>query len=461
MQRQKGAPRQAAPPNPLRNPNEAMSANAREADRLVEAVRRLVEIEPLGPGGWWRGECPLCQHEDSEFTIFPSDDALLFDCSSCRRQGDADDFEAAMKSRNGHGPETLGGAAVLDAVGAFIRRYVALNDEQADLVALWVAHTHAFDAADTTPYLNVKSAEKRSGKTRLLEVLALLVARPWLTGRVTSAVLVRKVAAEVPTLLLDESDAAFKGDREYAETLRGVLNAGFRRGGVASLCVSRGKDFDYADFVVFGPKAIAGIGTLPDTVADRSIPIELRRRKPGEPVGRFRLRKAGPDAVPIYDAVRAWAEANLNTLARAEPELPDELDDRAQDISEPLFAIADAAGGEWPERARRAAVALLTGENREDGESLGVRLLRDVRSVFDEKRADRLPSGELLDSLAAMDEAPWGSLRGEALDARGLARFLRPYGVRPEQLRVGETKARGYRRAAFEDAWERYLAPIP
>ena len=438
-----------------------MSASAREADRLVQAVRRLVKIEPLGPGGWWRGECPLCQHGNSEFTIFPSDGALLFDCSSCRRQGDADDFEAAMNSENGRAPGTLGGAAVLGAIWAFVRRYVALSDEQADLVALWVLHTHAIDAADTTPYLDIKSAEKRSGKTRLLEVLALLTARPWLTGRVTSAVLVRKVAAEVPTLLLDESDAAFKGDREYAETLRGVLNAGFRRGGVASLCVSRGKDFDYADFAVFGPKAIAGIGRLPDTVADRAIPIELRRRRPSETVERFRIRKAGPNAVPIYDAVRAWAEANLDTLARAEPELPDELDDRAQDIVEPLLAIADRAGGEWPERARRAAVALLTGEEREDGESLGVRLLRDVQTVFDERRADRLSTGELLDSLTGMAEAPWGSLRGEALDARGLARLLRPYGVKPEQLRVGETKVRGYRRAAFEDAWERYLAPIP
>jgi Protein of unknown function (DUF3631) len=133
----------------------------------------------------------------------------------------------------------------------------------------------------------------------------------------------------------------------------------------------------------------------------------------------------------------------------------------AQDITEPLLAIADAAGGEWPERARRAAVALLTGEEREDGESLGVRLLRDMQTVFDERRADRLSTGELLDSLTAMDEAPWGSLRGEALDARGLARLLRPYGVRPEQLRVGETKVRGYRRVAFEDAWERDLAPIP
>jgi hypothetical protein len=349
------------------------------------------------------------------------------------------------------------GTEVLEGLIGFIRRYVALNEYQALLIALWVIHTHAFRAADTTAYLSIHSAEKRSGKTRLLEVLFLLVARAWLTGRVTAAVLVRKVAAETPALLLDESDAAFKGDREYAETLRGVLNAGFRLGGVASLCVGQGANLTYKDFPVFSPKAIAGIGRLPDTVADRSIPVELQRRRPSERVERFRLRKVGPEALPIQHDVRAWVQAHLDSLSAAEPDLPEELDDRAQDIMEPLLAIADEMGGEWPERSRRAAVALLTGEEREDAESLGVRLLRDIRDVFDDESSDRLPTGKLLEALHMMEEAPWGSLRGEALDARGLARLLKPYSVKPEKLREGEGTFRGYRRGSFEDAWVRYL----
>jgi hypothetical protein len=353
------------------------------------------------------------------------------------------------------------GAELLERLARFIRRYVVLSEHQAILIALWIVHTHALDAADTTPYLNVKSAEKRSGKTRLLEVLSLLAAGSWLTGRVTAAVLVRKVAAEAPALLLDESDAAFKGGREYAETLRGVLNAGFRRGGVASLCVGQGANITYEDFPVFCPKVIAGIGKLPDTVADRSIPIELRRRRPSEKVERFRLRKVGPEALPISRDVRAWAQAHLDSLSAAEPYLPDELDDRAQDIMEPLLAIADEVGAEWPECSRRAAVGLLTGEEREDVESLGVRLLRDFRDVFDDKSSDRLPTGKLLEALHAMEEAPWGLLRGEALDARGLARLLKPYGAKPEKLREGEDTFRGYRRESFEDAWARYLSASP
>lgn len=358
-------------------------------------------------------------------------------------------------------PPPPGGAELLEELAGFIRRYVALSEDQAFVIALWIVHTHALAAADTTPYLNIKSAEKRSGKTRLLEVLALLAAGSWFTGRVTPAVLVRKVAAETPTLLLDESDAAFKGDREYAETLRGVLNAGFRRGGATSLCVGQGANITYEDFPVFSPKAIAGIGKLPDTIADRCIPVELRRRRPGEKVERFRVRKVGPEALPIRQAAAAWATAHLGALGEAEPSLPDELDDRAQDIMEPLLAIADEVGGEWPGRSRRAAVALLSAGEREDSESLGVRLLRELRDIFDAEKADRLPTGAILEKLHAMEEAPWGSLRGEPLDARGLARLLKPYGVRPEKLREGTGTFRGYQRAGFEDAWARYAPDAP
>jgi hypothetical protein len=364
------------------------------------------------------------------------------------------------ESPNGRAPR-LSGAEVLDGLVAFIRRFVALSYVQAVMVALWVVHTHAIGAADCTPYLHLTSAEKRSGKTRLLEVLTPLVARPWFTGRVSAAVLVRKTAEEQPSLLLDESDAAFKGDKEYAEALRGILNAGFRRGGVTSLCVGQGANLSYRDFPVFSPKAIAGIGKLPGTIADRAIPIELRRRAPGEYVERFRQRKVEPDAIPLHGAAAAWAEANIEALAEAEPELPDELDDRAQDIVEPLLAIAEAVGGEWPERARRAAVALLTGEHRDDAESLGVRLLQDIREVFDEEGKDRLSTSTILEKLHEADEAPWGLLRGEPLDARGLARLLKPYGIAPKKLREGDQTFKGYQRAFFEDTWSRYLPSTP
>jgi hypothetical protein len=441
----------AASPTRIIANNPDNTGASRNGRSLVEVAATSVPLERLDDR-LVVGDCPFrgCEDPVGSFRIFKNPDSVeTFECGSCQRAGDLRDFEELMVS--------LDGAELLSRLVAFIRRFVALSYVQAVMVALWVMHTHAIDAADCTPYLDIKSAEKRSGKTRLLEVLALLVARPWLTGRVSAAVLVRKTANEQPSLLLDESDAAFKGDKEYAEALRGILNAGFRRGGVTSLCVGQGANLSYRDFPVFSPKAIAGIGKLPDTIADRAVPIELRRRRRGEHVERFRQRKVVPDAVPLHSAVAAWAEANLTALADAEPELPDELDDRAQDIVEPLLAIAEAVGGEWPDRARHAAAALLTGEHRDDAESLGVRLLRDTRSTFDAEGADKLTTGRLLDQLLKHDDAPWRYLNGGPLDANRLARMLKPYGIAPKQFKESGGKARGYLRAHFEDAWARYL----
>jgi len=356
-------------------------------------------------------------------------------------------------------PAPEDGASVLDDLAAFIRRYVVLAPEQADAIALWLVHTHAIEAAAATPYLAITSAEKRSGKTRLLEVLELLAHRAWLTGRCTAAVLVRKLDATAPTLLLDEGDAAFKGEKEFSEALRAILNAGHRRGAVASICVRQGGDWVDRDFRVFGPKAIAAIGRLPDTVLDRSIPIHMKRRAPGEQVDRFRRRHAEKLAQPLRERTERWA-AYLDSLKTAQPVIPEALDDRAADSWEPLLAIADAAGGEWPTRARNAALTLSAGEDRED-DSLGVRLLADVKAIFEREAVDRLPSAELVKALNALEEAPWGDLRGRPLDKPKLARLLRPYGVRPTTIRVGTDTPRGYPIEAFADAWGRYIPPIP
>ncbi len=152
------------------------------------------------------------------------------------------------------------------------------------------------------------------------------------------------------------------------------------------MCVGQGANLTYEDFPVFGPKAIAGIGKLPDTISDRAIKIELRRRTRSEPVERFRLRKVEPEVAPLTAGAAAWAEAHVERLEGLEPELPDELDDRAQEICEPLLAVAEAAGDNWPERARRAVIALAGASAREDSDSLGIRLLRNVRSASTRRR---------------------------------------------------------------------------
>lgn len=345
---------------------------------------------------------------------------------------------------------------LLDELVEVVRRFVVMTEHEAVAVALWVVHTHAFDAATATPYLAISSAEKESGKTRLLEVLELLVARPWLTGRVTAAVLPRKIEQVRPTLLLDESDAAFKGDREYAEALRGVLNSGHRVGGRTTVCVGQGADIGFKDFSVFCAKAIAGIGALPDTVESRSIPVRLKRRAPGEQVDRFRYQEAQAELEPLSEALAEVSGAAMTIeLAVARPALPDQLGDRACDCWEPLLAIAELAQGDWLSRAHTAALALSTGEDVED-DSAGVRLLADIKGAFGER--DRLPTAELLDGLHRLDEAPWGDWFGKPLSPRALARLLHRYGVRSRTVRLDDgTTPKGFLREQFEDPWNRYL----
>jgi len=354
-------------------------------------------------------------------------------------------------------PEAVAPAAeLLDGLVAFVRRFVVLSLAQARVVAFWILHTHSIEAADATPYLSITSPEKRSGKTRLLEVLELLVARAWLTGRVTAAVLFRKIDAEHPTLLLDESDAAFKGEKEYAEALRGILNTGHRRSGRASLCVGQGANISYRDFSTFCAKAISGIGKLPDTVADRSIPIRLKRRARNEEVQRFRRREAETEATALRHQIEVWAVANIQQLKDARPAVLQELSDRAADCAEPLLAIADLAGDDWPARAREALITLFEAERSED--SVGVQLLGDVRRIFEDCRTDRLKTTDLLHALRGIDESPWAEFnKGKSLTAHGLARLLNSFGIESRTIRVENVTPKGYLRGMFEDAWERYL----
>lgn len=358
-------------------------------------------------------------------------------------------------------PASTTGGAPLDAllvdVERYLRRYVVVTDEQAIAITLWVAHTHAiFDAADCTPYLSIQSATRQAGKTRLLEVLEPMVARPWLTGRVSAAVLVRKTDAEHPTLLLDESDAALTAvDSDYSEALRGLLNTGYRRSGRASLCVGQGAAISYKDFSTFGAKAIAGIGKLPDTVADRSIAILLRRRLASEPVARWRDRDGRAEAAPLHDALAAWVLNAISVLRDARPALPESLADRAVDVWEPLIAIADLAGGDWADRARRAAI-VLTGAA--DDSDVHTDLLADIYGLYYAQDAAVLGSTDLAQALAGLVDRPWGDWgrTGRAISPAKVARLLKPFGIVPTVHRIGSATPRGYSRGQFEDVWARY-----
>ncbi|HET6203328.1 MAG TPA: DUF3631 domain-containing protein [Planctomycetota bacterium] len=351
-------------------------------------------------------------------------------------------------------PEPVDGAALLDELDATFRKYVVLPPHAPEALALWVPHTYTWEAgADFSPRLSVTGPTKRCGKSRVLEVLAGLVNRPLSTENLTPPALFRAVERYKPTLLVDEGDALLNG----AEGLRGLLNAGQRRGG--SVLRTVGEDFEPRAFSVFGPVALAAIGNLPDTVRDRSIVIPMRRKARAESVARMRLAEFRQETTTLRKKLARWARDHEAELLRARPALPEALDDRAADGWEPLLAIADAAGDAWPERAREAAIALSAERGEEDG-SIGVRLLGDLRNLFETRGADRLPSQEVAEALAAMEERPWaewGRVR-RPITPPAVARLLRPFGIVPRSIRLpGGRTPKGYHRADFEDPWGRYL----
>ena len=351
--------------------------------------------------------------------------------------------------------------ALLEMVLGYLRRWLVL--EPAELVALmlWVVHTHAFEAAECTPYIAISSPLPASGKTRTLEALELVVARGWLTSDVSPAVLFRTIEARTPTLLLDESDATFKGDKERAEALRGVLNSGYRLGGTTTRCEP--PNWEPREFSTFCPKAFAGLERLPDTLANRSIPIRLRRKRNDEKVERFRRRNVVPEANELRARAAASVSLHLDALRDARPELPDQLGDRAADVWEPLLAIADLAGGDWPDQARAAALALSASADP-DEDVLGLKLLADVRAAYVRGSTDRLATRELIRELSDDDEGPWTDYRGKnrRISPAELAALLHPFRIRSRTIWLadGDTP-KGFLREQFEDAWARYLPAAP
>jgi hypothetical protein len=348
------------------------------------------------------------------------------------------------------------GDALLCAVEAFLGRFVVCPSEHAKIAhVLWTGHAHLMDKWDSTPRLAFLSPEPASGKTRALEVTELLVPAPVQAVNVSPAYLFRKVGEQGGcTILFDEIDTVFGPKAKDNEEIRGLLNAGHRRGAVAGRCVVRGKEVFTEEIPAYCAVALAGIGWLPDTILTRSVLIRMRRRKPGERAEQFRRRKELDAGHKLRDRLVQWADQVR--LSVAWPEMPAGVEDRDADVWEALIAVADAAGGIWPKRARTAAKALIK-EAHDVEPSLGIRLLADIKAVF--AGALQMTSVALLQALHAMPEAPWNDLKGKPLNERGLATRLRQYSIKPKVIRVGDSTPRGYTRDSFHDAWQAYSPP--
>ncbi len=352
---------------------------------------------------------------------------------------------------------------LLKELHAALCRYVVFpSAEAADATTLWVAATHAQPAWEHAPRLAVVSPLKRCGKSRLVDVVAETCHTPLITINATIAAVVRSIGQDPPTLLVDEADTLW-GTRKQAdsnEDLRGLLNAGHQRNRPMLRWDITTRSLDALD--TFAMAMLASIGDLPDTIMDRAVVIRMRRRAPGEQVDPYRTRRDAPPLHELRDRLTAWAREHLPKLQHAAPVMP--LEDRAADTWEPLIATADLAAGDWPDRARTAATTMTRAESQqeEDG-TASVRLLADLRDLFDQAGADALYTTTILERLHKIDDAPWADWYGHPLTTRELAKLLRPYGAGPKDVRehgTGEPR-KGYTRADLHEPWSRYLPLHP
>lgn len=354
-------------------------------------------------------------------------------------------------------PQPVDGAVLFSELVSTIKRYVSLPRHAADAVVFWSAWSFLIDRFDIAPRLALLSPEKRCGKTTLLEILSHVSPRPLLVSGITPSAIFRTIESARPTLLIDEADTFTKENEE----LRGVLNSGHTRAS-ATIIRTCGDDYEPRAFSTWCPMVLAAIGALPGTVEDRSISISMQRKSPGEPVTPFprsgkRAAALRAELQTLARKIRRWTDDHAGALAEAEPTVPIGLHDRATDNWRPLLAIADEIGGEWPNRARDAAVTLSEGASK-DSETVKVRLLADIREILKEKADERLTSVQLCEALAALEERPWADWRrGQAITPAQLARLLRPFGVSSRTIRQGGNIAKGYLPEDFGDAFSRYL----
>lgn len=363
----------------------------------------------------------------------------------------------------------IDGAALLHEVEAFHRRFNVFPTEAAFVaVALWDAHAHLLDCFDSTPRIAFLSPEPGSGKTRALEIVETLVPQPMTAVNASAAALFRSVSSGngKPTILFDEIDTVFGPKAGDNEELRGFLNAGHRRTGVTYRCIGDGGQQTVQAFPSYCAVAVAGLGSLPDTILSRSVIIRMRRRARNEKVEPFRARIHESEGHKLRDRLAQWAEQVRAQIMGAWPQMPEGVTDRPADVWEPLLAIADAAGGTWPARAREACVSLVTASKANDKGSLGVRLLTDLRDQV-MVGIDRLPTIAILDRLNALDDAPWADLNGKPLDNRRLSRMLAEYMTADNQpitsrnIKTAGSVLKGYYAADLTDAWARYCPPPP
>ena len=350
-------------------------------------------------------------------------------------------------------PHSVDGALLLQDITKIVQRFTVLSIEQARSCALWVAFTWFIDGAKVAPILNITSPEKRCGKSTLLLVIESMVFKPLLASNITGAALFRAVELWTPTLLIDETDAFLNEQEE----MRGILNAGhYRR--TAFVIRTTGDNHEPKKFMTWCAKVLCGIGKIANTLIDRSIVIELRRKLASEQVENINLANEDEFSV-ICQKLKRWSQDHFEQYREQRPKRIEGINDRAADNWQPLQSVAGLAGKEWPNLCRLAAIQLSGIE--EETPSINVELLMDIADIFHDRGMTKIFTADLIEALCQDEEKAWATWnRGKPITAHQVSKKLSEFKIKPDDVRIGTIHKKGYKLQDINEALIRYK-PTP
>ncbi len=369
--------------------------------------------------------------------------------------------------------ETTADLHLLGDLQGFFARFVAFRDPRLPLLlAVWTLGTYAYRVFRVFPYLALRSPEKRCGKSRVLDLLALVAFNA--STRVvhpTEAQLFRGPSRNGGTLLLDEIEALGRANKELYAGLLAVLNSGCEQGGTVSRFERRATgQFQEVSFDTYCPRAIAGIHTLAETLGDRAIIVVMQRKLATEKTERFSPTRLGPVAQDLRDRCYLWALThahNLHAVYEAADRLfpmLDALDDRTRDLWEPLVAIAaviDVERGD-AEKALTMALSSLAKDLcliRDSGmeHSTTGRVVQALWNLVEEAHDGR-PMADMVVSPSQLAPRLAAKLGWQKLTPKALAALLNPLGIGSKPTRERHRRGRRYHLMveALKDLLDRY-----
>lgn len=340
-------------------------------------------------------------------------------------------------------------APLLRAIQTYLEQYVAFSSpDHSFLCALWVVGTYLWPHFDAFPYLVITSDTKRSGKTRLSELLSFMVSEPRTVTGVTAATIYRMIRDDNPTLIIDEAESL---SSDKADNTRAALNSGYRRG---QTIPRQGLSGNIEHWPTYCAKIFILIGDVYDTLRDRSIVVRMVRA--GAPQ-RFVYERAKAEGVAIRERMVSTVEdkrAALRARYNRHPGLPF-LSDRDEEIWTPLAVINDTFADERVEEFQRMAVDMATektvaarvhytlkdAEDAAESAEYAERLVRDLITVTNGHTF--VYSEDAIERLRAAPTMPWRKFRGEGIDAIAVGHLLARYpGLKAKLIRTPGGKAK-------------------